>query len=779
MYKDNNYTSSAKYKFPKMYELSLEEKQTPEYCKQMCEWMYSQHLSNHTAITFSEQEKYNILRLFMAGNQPEEWYKSWLSGGKAPSNYGIDNLWSVTRTDAKKGFMNLDWTVISLMPKIMSMIIPLIKNIDYNLSVDVIDPVSGAEEEDKMIKAYVKTLFGDTINTIIQQNGIPVDVENDLTGTYEELNMIRAEGGFKANHAIELAKLLKWTEDISRWDEHVYENVIIDAITIGVSAALEDFDYERRVSKWEYVNPSKTFCQHVDSRNTNKSDYKGYQDDIRISELMQIFPDVPKEKWIGLAKKYVGYKNNPYYEYSNVENDTGYDDYLVPYLRAWWIEVNTDKYVKYKSKYGKERYHDYKRDKETMLKKGESIIDNQWRTCFETKWVIGTEFLWDYGMMKNQAKPNKKRPVIPLHIYRYPYKSIVERLAPIMNQLQIAWLKYQNAMATAFPGGIAVDINMINNIVDGGKRIPFREIIKMLFEKGFLPYKLSLSGQYQGGAVSPVQQIPSDLISKLTEYLNVISGCIKFVEDLTGLSPVALGSTPTKDQQVGTTEMAYSATMNSLKHIVDGCRVIKQDLGTTSAERIRVYIQADSETRKVYESVIGENGVKMIMAAKKREVQYGIKCVARPTDVERQMIFDTIEKSYARYINGQPGINEGQRLRIANLIQGGMDINYAGRILDAWIRRDEKKKDRQHEQNSEVQGRVIQQQKQQEAANEAELLKRKTESDILINSEKAKAEGDQDVRVEREKRKTATLNSNKEFEQLLMEENGTNERAKT
>lgn len=758
MYKDTRYESSE-YRMPNQKKYTFEEKQTAEYASKCIDYFYSSHLRNKTSITFNEQQKYNVLRLYLAGNQPQEWYKDWLSGGKAPSNYGIDNFWPTTRRDARKGYMNIDWAVVSLMPKIVSMVLPIIKNIDYNISIDCIDPLSGSEEEDRMVRSYVRTLFGKSLDFIAQQNDIPIQTD-DITGTYKELEIIKAEGGFKAEHTLEMTKLIKWIEQISLWDEFLYENLILDFLAVGSVAALEDFDYETRTSKWHYVNPSRIICQSSERNDMGDVDYIGYEDKIRISELEQIFPEVKREEWVGLAKKHIGYESNP-------ENYEQYESFLVPYLRMYWIETNTDKYVEHNTLNGKKIL--FKKDKQTLLGNGKNIFDHNWRTMFEAKKVIGTDYVWDYGQMKNQSNPTKRNPVFPLKVYKSSYKSITERLIPIMNSLQITWLKYQNAMMTAFPGGIAVDINMISNISDGNKKYPFMDIIKMMFEKGFLPYKLSLTGQYQGGGVSPVQQIPSDLISKLNEYLTIISGCLKFVEDITGLSAVALGSTPSKDQQVGTTELSYSATMNSLKHIVDGCRIIKQGLANVSADRLRIYSEVDPETRKVHESIIGKRGLDMILAAKKQLVQYGAKAIARPQDTMKQLIFDTIEKAYAKYVNKQPGINEGQRIRIVALIEGGMDLSYAGQVIEAWIAQSEKKLIAEAERNSASQGQVQQSLQAQKTQDEMNKLKGDTESEIMIDTNKAKVEGDKEIRVEAEKRKNIKIQSNSEYEKMLLE----------
>lgn len=764
MYKDSKYSSSS-YDLP--IETSWEEKQKPEYSRRMCEFMYSQHLRNMTAISYSEQEKFNQLRLMASGNQPVDWYKSWLSGGRAPSNYGIDNFWTTTRTDVKKGYMNLDWSIISLFPKIISIILSIIKNIDYNLKVDVIDPMSGAEEEDKMIRAYVRTLFGEAIdNAINKPNGLPLPVD-EISGTYQELEQIKAEGGFKAAHAVEMAKLLKWTEEHSEWDEHIYENVILDLVTLSSVSVMEDFDYETRTSKWKYVNSGSVICQYSDKKNHDDSDFKGYVDKIRISELMKIFPDVKKDVWIGLAKKFIGYEKNP--SPMNWETYQTWESFYVPVLHGFWVDVKRNKYIRNKTKDGNERYYKYDRSKNYLLNDKKSVVDNTQRIAFGCKWVIGSkEFMWDYGVLKNQARPNRRKPMLPLHIYRLPYKSLVERITPIMHQLQIAWLKYQNALMTAHPGGIAVDINMINNITDGGKRYPVMKLINMWFEKGFLPYKLSMTGKYEGGSPVPIHNIPSDLIAKLNDYLTVINNIGKFIEELTGFSTVALGSTPTKDQQVGTTELAYSATLNSLKHFADAGRVSKQFLATMSAERIRIYADVDRACRKVYESVIGKSGMDKVMAAKKRMVQYGIKTIARPDKIEKQGIFSDIELSYQNHLKGEAGINMGQKIRLRAMINQGMDILFIGQIMDAWKAQDERKKERKAKEDSQMQGQVLVQHEREKSKSQYEMEKIKAQMEDFINQNKIAREEEKDIKVEKVKQGNDIRNRNKDFEEQLM-----------
>jgi hypothetical protein len=412
----------------------------------------------------------------------------------------------------------------------------------------------------------------------------------------------------------------------------------------------------------------------------------------------------------------------------------------------------------------------YYPENEILKKNNMKPIKVRKRIVYHAKWVVGEEIIFDHGKMHNQARPNKTRPLLPLYVYLHEYKSITARLSPVMNELQIASLKYQNSMSTATSGGWAIDVAMMDNIVDGEKKYSIPDILRMWQERRVILHQTSVNGVYQGGATVPIQYIPGDIKEEIETYVTIMQNCMKQVEDLTGLSPIALGAAPTADQAVRTTEMAYQSTMNSLKHIVDGCRYIKQMLGTSTAERVRLVMNVDKKVQKAYTSVIGEKGVERILDAKKRQVQYGMKLVARATDLEKQMLLKSVEDSYANKAQGGVGISLGQKLQLVQLMESGSNLKDIARKLRYWEKKEEKRLQEEKERNIQLQGEQLKEQEQIKAQNAQRIQEMTTKAQIAIDNNKGKMELQQIVVKEQEQRKTERIKANAALVKTLTEQ---------
>lgn len=770
MYIDQQYVK-GNYHMPDFENTPKEKKKTAEYNIGVGQWMYHLHMNNKTAIPHSLESYHQLCRLYGEGRQPKEIYE------KTPrKNNSTSPTELYDREVKRKGIHNQNDKIVSLMPKIKSVVIPDLKSIDFDIQCDAVDPVSGSEEEDKMMRVWMRSHYGGVLDQIAVQAGLPITNDEIFPEDSEDLRQLRMDGMFKPEHAIEVEEVIKHVFRLSKWDEDLSERFSNEALDTGYICGYSDYDYEEKSEKIYFAYPEDTIKQHSKSRMFDDSDFEGVCIDYSISTLRQIFPEVPLNEWVSLAGKYQGYNGNPTItnistRNSLIEDTSQLNEYNIPVLVYQWIDVEKQEKVKYTTKKGRKVIADKDRTIDALHTK-ENLFTHRRRVKYGCKWIIGTGLAWDYGPFQNQ--PHKgSRPLSSVFVYRFPYEPLTQRLIPMMDDLQFAWLKYNDAMAKAFPGGIAIDISMINNISDSknhGRKLDYIEVIKMMFNMGVLPYMPNPINVHGGGQGLPVMELPSTVLKSLTEYLNIINQIILMVETVTGLSPVALGGTPTADQAVKNTQLAYSATLKSLRHIIDGKSRFKQAISEYVAERMRILLEVDEQTRKLYESIIGVEGVYLISLAKKREAQYGIKMIARPTDEERQAVIEQANLSYQAHQQGQPGLNEGQRTRIIFMVSGGSNLKMVSRYMDMWIRKDKKEKEAEKVRMIQAQSEEIQKQELVKQQGEAQ----KNQMEFQKESGMSKIDTDNKIReitVEKElERRNDIAKRNAEYKQQLKDQ---------
>lgn len=728
--------------FPVFDEVSKKEKESKDYNLKVCQAIYSCYLNDDTALRSSVHNEFEILRLYGAGNQPEDWYKTYMSGGSGVGagnisvSSGVDTIFTENKEAYKKGFLNVDWSIRSLMPKIKSVLLPKIKNIDYDLRVNIIDQFSGAEEEDAMNRAIARINFGEITDSMRKEHGLPVPEDDLMASNWQDLQRMQSEGYFKPAHAKASEKIARHTEDISFWDETLYEKLINDAIDVGTISAVHVFDKEIGKCKWEYIKPEYVIMQYSDHKDFRDSEFGGYFRFTTISNLKQRYPEVDELDWRSIAKRYqgqIGNKTIKNWEY--VSNDTGrgyiYDNFVVAEMPSYWMDVEKDERLKYTTTSGKTVY--YPMD-EKMMKKNPRMSYHltRKRVLYHAVWIVGSDLIFDYGKAENQARPEMTKPMIPIFMYKFGYNSITKRLKPVMDDYQIINLHAQNVFSTATHGGISIDVGMIDNISDGNKEYSVADVIKMYIERGVLLHQTSIDGGYHGGATNPIQSIQGTFESQLAAYINVRRSCVEQVEELTGISPVALGATPGSSQPVGTTEMSYNATMDSFRHIVDACKYVKGLLGTCTIETLRVIFKASEKIKGNYAAVVSMNDVESIVNAKRRGIQYGMKMIARATDLERQSLMENAKEAKMKRAQGQAGLNEGQYYEILHMLDSGSSLKQIADRMQYLIDKDAKRINEEAMAKIKEQNQGLQQMEQQKAQSQMQMEQQKSQAQMQI-----------------------------------------------
>jgi len=773
MYRDEKYVNGT-FLMPDFENTPFEEKKKKEFCISVGKWLYHLHLNDKTAIPASLEPLFQLARLYGEGKQPKEIYE------KTPnksSSTGTTNYFD--REVRRKGLANQNDRIVSLMPKIKSIIIPMLKNIDFDVRCDAVDPVSGSEEEDKMMRVWMRSHLGGVLDEIALRAGLPITNDEIFPEDSNDLKQLRMEGMFKPEHTIEVEEIIKHILNISKWDEELSEKFSNEALDTGYICGYCDYDYEDKSEKIHFSYPEDTIKQYSKSRMYADSDFEGVIIDYPISILRLILPDVSLTEWMNLAKKFQGYKGNQNIADFNRWSDTysGYgspwDEFNVPVFCYNWTDVEKQEKVKYTTKKGKKVISDKDRTIESLHTK-DNLFTHRRRLKMGCKWILCTDLAWDYGPYPNQ--PHKMtRPLSSVFIYRFPYESLTIRCMPLMDDLQFAWKKYNDAMAKAFPGAVAIDISMLNNISDNkspGRKLDWTENIKNMYNTGilaFMPNPINVHVTASGGGI-PIHEIPSTVLKALSEYLSVINQIVLLFETFTGFSPVFLGGTPTDKQAVKNTELSYNSTLKSLQHVVDGKGLFKQAAAEYCAERMRIILEIDEDARKVYESIIGVEGVSLIRMAKKRGAQYGFKMAARPSDQDKQAVIEQATLSYQAHQQGQPGLNEGQRTRIIFMVNSGVNLGNVSRYMDMWIRKDRKEKEIAQIRMVQAQSQEVQKQDQTRGAIKEAEDKRAYQDKVNFD----KIETDNNIReivVQKDwERKIKQAERNAQYKQSLKEE---------
>jgi hypothetical protein len=729
-------------------------KKGAEYCQRNAQAIYSLFCRNKMNWTIGDYRHFNTLRDYSRGEQSVDKYKSFLlndlndSGTPAIAADSFDSL-PISRVAKRQGWWNVLWKNISPAPMILNSLHGQFDKMDFDLYVNVVDPDSRALEEEQAYLKLIEAQNAEWQNKIKMQMGIPIDEQILMPKSKEELDMMRARDGFKLNVARAMQKIVRYSFEVSRWDNVVRKKVVDDLITLGYGIVTDYFDAEDSKWKCEYVDPGTFVGQFSNETDYSDMEYCGQFKYVTISNLRNRLPDCPEDELKAMAGRQVGLCGNPAQDwgsyYSRLDPSTqtyNYDGFKVPVFRACWIDTNTQKKIYYNSKYGRKSIIPIGYDTEVkslsadLESKGASqeVKSIFIRQPYECYWVIGTDYTYDHGPIKMSGRKTMSKPCLPYHVEQLLQPSIIDRLIPILDQIELTFLRYQNSLAMMIERGYAVNTTMLGNVTMGGNQLKPTEVIKLWKQTGYLLYQYSPgTGLYTGGAATPVVPIDGGMGQRVEETIRALEMWMKEIEHMTGINPVSLGGTPDPGAPVATTQAALAATANVLKPIAEAALEIKQSVGDSMMRRIKIGIRNSAKIRKGYAGVISPADMDALVLMEGSGVEYGLSLKAKPDAQQKMEFVKWIDLALQNVREQRPGIELPDAMFFKSQLDRGVDMND---LIDQMRYVIEKnKQEAQAESERMIQAQGEQNAQNEQAKAEAELAKIQAEGEVDMKEE--------------------------------------------
>lgn len=649
------------YPFPKD-EIPVEEK-GDQWSKQWCEAMYAAYVTDRTGVPYSTIDELINLRLYAQGKQEIVKYQDILLD---ESEEGGDLT----------GYLNVDWEIFSVMPKFLHIIRGIFEEQEHSIVATAVDPKSSQERDTEKLRKWFKGRYRPILEAAHQFAGVKQEPEW-IPETLDELEIYQQVGGFKLAKETEIEEALAYTMYISDWKE-VKRKMLDDLATLNCSAVKDFTDPYTRKAKARWVDPVKLIMQysrHWDHRN---SEYAGELISETISNLRKN-TDLPEQTLRELAQFYNGRNANQNLS-SWTEEDLQlhgggwkYDNFSVEVMDAEWFSVNQKYFMNRTNERGDTLQFEQDDNKLYNTPKKKTTI-NKYKVVYRAKWIIGTDFVYDYGLQYDVPRPGKKEVELSYKFYKLPGRSIVSLSVPNLDQIQLTWLKMQNALAMSSNSGVAVEYTSLMNMKLGGEKMEPLDILSIRRDTGDLIYKMTthMGKQNIPGGMRPIQELVGGIGPQLAEFTQLFDLNLNFIRDLTGINQVADASNPDPNQSVGGAEMAIAATSNALKPIYSGYVRLKELVARSCAIRVQLLVRHDKKAYEGYIPVVGGSGVKILsIGTDVIDADWEIQIQAKPTAQRKQMIMEAAMKSMQPDKDGFTGIEEADFMMIERLLEAG------------------------------------------------------------------------------------------------------------
>ena len=641
-------------------------KETKKYGLQYFQRMYREWAGKDSVVLHQKRRRITEQRAYAEGLQSSTKYKDLMNKS------GDDS------------YLNLDWSIVPIIPKFVDVIVGSMTNQDYKITCTAIDPLSTQKRKDDKLDLLVQMMTKDFTTELSSITGIPLSPQEDIPETKEELDLFM-ELNYKQATEIAMEQGIELAFNINDFKE-VSRRIIRDLVVVG-TASCKTFLNNDGINI-RYVDP-----EYLVTSYSNRPDYKnivhaGEVIKITLQELKRMAGDeFTEEDYRQIAEAYLGKNNNPsklskasYYVDGMEMYD--YDKYLVDVMDAEFKTVNDIHYEKKNTQYGTSTVN--KKDKNYKAPKKSKYKREQMKPDFEVwysgKYIIGTDYIFDYGMKRNMLRPksNLTRSLSSYHIYTpHMYnmnnKSIVERMMPFADQIQLIHLKMQQLIAKTRPKGMAIELGSIEGVTKGdGNTFTPLEIQDVYEQTGNLYFRVLDDGGAATGSPRPVQELSGGIGGALQELILSYRYNVERLREVTGVNEVREGSAPNKESLVGVQKMALLASNNATRFINDAYVNLMERTAFSSSLALQDLVQFKG-AYKGYIDALGETTLKVVDIGKDVTLhEFGIKVQALPDEEEKAMLEQNIQQSLAQ---------KELRLEDAIMIRNIGNIKLANQLL--------------------------------------------------------------------------------------------------
>tara|TARA_X000001382_G_scaffold76300_1_gene53337 strand:- start:521 stop:2926 length:2406 start_codon:yes stop_codon:yes gene_type:complete len=586
---------------------------------------------------FQARDEYHRLRLYARGEQSIRKYKD---------EFAINGDLS---------YLNLDWKPVPIIPKF----------------VDIV--VNGMQDRLFSIKAFAQDTIATGKRTKFVEN-----IQRDLAAK-EILTQIEAELGVNARNIpeselpanteeLELYMQLNYKQGIEIAQEQAIDNIFLrnkynelkrrldyDLAVLGISAAKHTFNNTDGIVL-DYVDPANLVWSYTEDPNFQDCYYFGEVKKIKVNELKKQFPNLDNEEIYELTKKGSNYTSyNDISDYNNNYEDD-YNTLTVLYFN--WKTWENDVYKIKETSSGaskaieKNDSFDPPKDKRTRFQK----VAQTREVVYEGVFILGTDIILKWEKATNMIRPQSNTNKVVMNyivsaprLYKGNVTSLVSKMTPYADLIQLTHLKLQQAIQRMTPSGVYIDADGLAEIdLGNGTSYNPQEALNMYFQTGsIIGRSLTVDGDPNQGKV-PIQELPGGGGNQIQVLIAAYNQYLQMIRDITGLNEARDGSDPDPKALVGVQKLAAANSNTATRHILHSSMYVTLSLAEAISLRFKDVLNYHPQ-KKAFISALGKFTVGSLEELKELHMHdFGIFLELEPDVEEKSLLEANIQGALAQ-----------------------------------------------------------------------------------------------------------------------------------
>ena len=610
---------------------------------------------------YSQWRDFNRLRLYARGEQSIAKYKNELA------------------VDGDLSYLNLDWTPVPILPKFVDVVVNGMSDRIFKVKAYAQDALSQSKRSKYQDMIEGQMAAKDILTTVKEKTGFdPFTVDPDeLPSTDEELSLYM---NLNYKPAIEIAE----EEAIdTMFAENHYDDtrkrIDYDQMVVGIGVAKHEFLPGAGV-QISYVDPANIVYSYTEDPHFKDCFYWGEIKTVGISELIKIDPDLDKEdleKISQYSQSWYNYFNTAQYS----ENDIFYRDTCT----LMYFNYKTTKKMVYKKKVNDtgaikmiEKDDTFNPPEEMMDEGNFEKIEKTIDVWYDGVMVMGTNIILKWELAKNMVRPkSSSQHALPNYVavaprmYKGVIESLVRRMIPFADLIQMTHLKLQQVISRVVPDGVYIDADGLNEVdLGNGAAYNPEDALRLYFQTGSVVGRsYTQDGEYNQGRV-PIQQLTSNSGASKTQMLIAnYNHYMDMIRSVTGLNEARDGSTPNPDALVGVQKLAALSSNTATRHILDGSLYIYRTLAEALTYRVADILEY-SDFKEDFINKIGKYNVSILGEISELYIyDFGVFIELSPDEEQKAMLEQNIQMALSKSsINLEDAIDirEIKNLKLAN-----------------------------------------------------------------------------------------------------------------
>jgi len=685
--------------FPDQF-VSDSEKKTEEFGLQVgqaiqYEWFRK---DGYNCRFYNQWAEFHRLRLYARGEQSVAKYKDELS------------------IDGDLSYLNLDWTPVPIIPKFVDIVVNGMADRMFDVNCVAMDAMSAEKRNEFQREVEKNVVAKDLFLQIEKDFQVPMfsqdpknlpesDAEMEL---YMQLNY---KPGIEIANEIAINTMM---------EENHYNDtrkrVDYDITTLGIGITKHMFQKGDGI-RVEYVDPANVVYSYTEDPYFKDTFYWGEIKTVPIGELVKIDPEITNEEMEEISKY-----SQAWYDYYNVA--AMYENSMFARDTCTLLYFNyktTNTFVYKKKQVAEGTFKTVQKDDQfnpppEMMEEGKfERVEKKIDVWYEGVMVMGTNIILEWKMMENMVRPNSANQfAMPNYVacapklYKGTLESLVRRMIPFADLIQLTHLKIQQVVSKVVPDGVFIDADGLSEVDLGtGAAYNPEDALRLYFQTGSVVGRSYTQDGEFNNARQPISQLTSSSgQSKMQMLVGNYNHYLGMLRQVTGLNEARDASTPDPNSLVGIQKLAALNSNVATRHILNASLYITKTLAECLSIRTADILEY-ADFKDEFAMQIGKYNMGILEEIKNLYLyDFGIFIEMSPDEEEKQQLEANIQMALQ-----QQGIDLEDAIDIRTI----NNLKLANQLLKVKRKQSAAEKQAQEQQKQAMQGQQ-QQQLQQQAA---------------------------------------------------------------